>query len=222
MQAPPTTIVVQAMGPHHMRLDIGRGALQVSAAVQAAPLWCADLRLVSTAMLAAVIAAVTVGAYTIASGGTHAWAPAVVQTPLFLLAVLWWAAGAWPWRRTLVAALYTTMGALLGLAVLLAWWVLSRTHRMTPATWWTMTAALGFELLLTLGAAMAVGNLLDCRLICDGHSCMRAALVDCTASQLHRGEPGNGSTEPRLAAGVLALHDATVTGGVAQPGKKRA
>jgi hypothetical protein len=222
MAAPPSTIAVQAMGAHQMRFDVGRGALQVSAAVQAAPLWCADLRLVSSAMCAAVIAAVTVGAYTIASGGTHAWTPAVVQTPLFALAVLWWAAGVWPWRRVLAGTLYATMGALLGLAVLLAWWVLSRTHRMTPATWWSMTAALGFELLFTVGAAMAVGNLLDCRLICDGHSCMRAALVDRTAAQLHRGEPGNGGSEPRLAAGVLALHDASLSAAATQPGKKRA
>jgi len=208
----PTTIVVQAMNEQHMRFDIGRAALQVSSAVQAAPFWCADIRMAAFATMGAAVAALAVGAYTIASGSDHAWAPSMLQTPIALMAAGWWVASVWRTRRLLTAALMSGVFGMVVLAPVLFWWVAPWHASMAAASWWTMTALLAFELLCTTCAAIGFANLLDCRYICDSHSCFRSALVQRTATQIMRGDAGNGHHEPRLGSGAMALHDASLGG----------
>jgi hypothetical protein len=211
MSAPPTTIVVQAMGNQHMRFDVGRAALQVSNAVQAAPLWLADLRMTAGAAAAAAVATLVVAAYTIATGGEHAWAPGMAQTPLVLLAAGWWLISAgrvWRAQRALAALLAASVFGTVAMAALFFWWVAARHASVTDALWWTLLALLLFELLCVGGGAMALANLLDCRHICDSHHCFRAVLTERAATQIVRGDAGDGHKEPRLGSGALALHDA--------------
>lgn len=213
--AAPSTVVLQSAGGTQLHFDSGRAALQVTTAVQSAPLWAADLFLTAQATGVAALVLLAAGAYTVATGTESAW-PLPSAQPVPLLLCVGWMLAAWRRGRQLMAAmLYATIGTMVLDSALLFWWIVSfrdvRAH--SPALWWTLTVAVAIEWLCIVGAAIALGNLLNCRLICDGHACTRSALIRRTEAQLRRGDRGDGRAEPRLAAGALVMHDLATAGG---------
>lgn len=213
--AAPSTVVLQSAGGTQLHFDSGRAALQVTTAVQSGPLWAADLFLTAQATGVAALVLLIAGAYAVASGTESAW-PLPSAQPVPLLLCAGWMLAAWRRGRQLMAAmLYATIGTLILDSALLFWWILyfhdMRSH--SPGLWWTLTVAVFIEWLCIVGAAIALGNLLNCRLICDGHACTRSALIQRTEAQLRRGDLGDGKNEPRLAAGALVMHDLAAAGG---------
>lgn len=210
----PSTVVLQTAGTAQARFDSGRAALQVTTAVQSAPLWVADTFMTAQAAGVASLVLLVMGAYAVATGYEAAWLlPSVQPAPLLLC--VGWMLGAWRRTRQLLAALlYATVGLLVLDAGLVFWWSTSfddmRAH--SPGLWWPLTVAVYIQCLCVLGAMFALGNLLNCRLICDGHACTRSALIQHTAAQLRRGDRGDGVTEPRLAEGALVMHDLAMAG----------
>lgn len=221
----PSTIVVQAAqskktradgsaGTDYVQFDVGRSALQVMTAVQSAPLWEADLKMVATTTVAAATTITIVGAYTVAIDNPAAWPVPSSQPVAFVLAFGWLLAARWRSQRILETMTFASVSAFIMMLTLFAWWIASfeSIKNSAPVAWWLLMAALSIEALCSLNACIAVASLLSCRLSCDAHACTRTALVRRTESQLRRGDLGNGVTEARMTAGALALHDAAMVG----------
>lgn len=210
----PSTVVLQTAHNGHVSFDVGRAALQVTSAIQAAPLWKADLWLVAAPSVTAAAVATALGAYAVAIDNPGAWPVPAAQPVMFVLVASWLLAA---WRlsaRMLEAVMYGTICWFIMMLALLFWWIASfdTIKHASPVLWGILTAALTMEALCVIGASMALTNLLDCRLICDAHACTHAAFVKRTEAHLRRGDLGNGQDEMRMTAAALALHDAAMSG----------
>lgn len=207
---PPSSVIVQTSSTRYTVFNAGAAAIQVTTAVQSAPLWIIELRAMATTTLACAVAIIAVGAYTMASVDSSIWLLPTVQTGLMML-VLGWLLAAWRLtRQLLLVMLYGTLGALLGMMCIVFWWAAftNDVYKNAAGLWWTLAALAGLELLAIFGAAIALASLLSCRYIYDGHNTTRSAIMRLTERELVRGTDDLDPAMSRITSGAVAIHDA--------------
>ena len=190
--------------------DAGTAAIHVTTAIQSAPLWIAELRSMSTAVLFCAAGIIGVGAYTMAAVDDSIWLLPTIQTALVILALAWLLAAWRLTRQLLLAVVYGSLASLLGLMIIFFWWVwtTNEVYKHANGLWWTLTVLASVELLCTLGGTIATASLLSCRYTYDGHNTTHSAIVKMTDREIVRGTADIEPSKLRIAAGAIAIHDA--------------
>jgi hypothetical protein len=114
------------------------------------------------------------------------WPVFALQLCLLVLAVTWIAVSFYRSARALISLLYVSVFMVAVGGVLLALWstIYQHVHARVEWLWWTLFALLAVQTVLLVGACMALGSLLSCRLIFDAHLCLTRAIDAHTDEQL--------------------------------------
>ena len=205
-----TVVTVQTVRGQSLRIDPGKEALQVHTAVQSAGYWIADLYWVCAAAAVPIaLALIALLVYAVASALDETIWPAVsIQSVFLVLGVAWWFAAWWRSRRVLNAVLYLAIGAIVIAGAMFGAWitVYAPIRHEVAWLWWVVFSLALVQLVLMVGASIAIGSLLSCRLNYDASLARYRVYLQQAHAQLTRGDLGGASDrEARLATGSMAL-----------------
>jgi hypothetical protein len=197
------SVTLQNVHDGRVRLNLARACMSLDNALQVHH-WIRDLQylVVPTALVCATIGLV-LAAYCVATTDASVWPMVLFESIAVLLGALWLLAAFLLWERVLRWCLYITLGELVLAAAGLLVWLLQYDRVRTEVAWlwWTIAAVLGIQALAVTGAALALTNILDARLVIDTHVCLLASVVTHTEQQVARG----GDTHESVGSGALAL-----------------